>query len=359
MRWLKELWPEWHIEEEIGAGAYGTVYKIKRQDIGGTYYAALKIISFPQSKNEIENLRNADMSDRQISNYLEDIIVRISREYKVMEQLKGHSNIVSYEDHKIVAYKDGLRWDVLIRMELLTPLESFLKTHPINEEDVCRLGIDICKALSVLEKRNIIHRDIKPGNIFISDYEDYKLGDFGLAKYASLYTGKRAGPRGTLNYMAPEVYIGKEYDHTIDIYSLGLILYRLLNRGRGPFLPLPPEPLRGEIVERANEMRFNNSIISKPVDASPKMAEIVLKACAFKPENRYTNAAAMKEALEKCQKPQAVVKKATRKLSRFVKKTVTNFSRVDDKGEKKELDNTGKAVREKTMNDFFKTAGDL
>ena len=94
MRWKKDLWPEWEIERNIGSGAYGVVYRIKRQDIGGTYYSALKVISIPQSNSEIDRLRNASMSDDQIKKYFSDIVGEISKEVALMERFKGFTNIV-------------------------------------------------------------------------------------------------------------------------------------------------------------------------------------------------------------------------------------------------------------------------
>ena len=94
----------------------------------------------------------------------------------------------------------------------------------------------MCNALELCEKRGIIHRDIKPDNIFINDNGDYKLGDFGVARQlekSSTFMSRR----GNQAYMAPEVYKGEWYGEKADIYSLGLVLYRLLNNSRIPFMP--------------------------------------------------------------------------------------------------------------------------
>lgn len=371
MGWKKELWPEWEIEYDIGAGAYGTVYKIKRQDIGGTYYAALKVISFPRSKREIELMHNENMTDQQISEYYYRMAVDISKEFAVMERLKGNSNIVSYEDHKIIPHRDGLGWDVLIRMELLTPLPKYLESHAINEKEVCKLGIDICNALSICEKENIIHRDIKPGNIFVSDFGNYKLGDFGLAKYAKFRSDKTT-PQGTYLYMAPEVYKEKGYDFTIDIYSLGLILYRLLNKGRGPFQPLPPENVTPSISEAANLKRLHSDVLPKPADASSVMAAIILKACAYNPEKRYKSSVEMQQALMRCNYSQTALE-AKKQISYYLKKAAAVLQDSYDellRGDQEPLkmehvddrfihNNNNEVSGKKTMNDFFTMAGDL
>ena len=93
-----------------------------------------------------------------------------------MSKLKGNSNVVSYENHQVIPHKGGIGWDILIQMEHLTPLNEYTRKHTITRQDVIKLGIDLCKALELCQKYNIIHRDVKPENIFISDAGDFKLG---------------------------------------------------------------------------------------------------------------------------------------------------------------------------------------
>ena len=109
----------------------------------------------------------------------------------------------------------------------------------------------MCSALELCRENNIIHRDIKPQNIFVSRYGVFKLGDFGVAKASTIRTS--ADKVGTYSYMAPEVYKGKGYDDRVDIYSLGMVLYWLLNERRGPFLPMPPQtPTANKIAVQTN-----------------------------------------------------------------------------------------------------------
>ena len=378
MEWKKELWPEWEIVENIGAGAYGTVYKLKRKDIGGVYYSALKVISIPRDEYELGQMRNQQMTETQICDYYYQMVERISKEFTVMERLKGNTNIVSYEDHKIVPHKNKPGWDILIRMELLTSLPEYLKTHDMSENNICKLGIDICNALILCEKEKIIHRDIKPGNIFVSDFGDYKLGDFSLVKYVD-FSVDISSPKGTYAYIAPEIYRGAEYDYSADIYSLGLILYRLLNRGRGPFQPLPPEKMTAEIVEISNQKRLKADSFPKPVDASHVFSTIVLKACACNPNKRYKNAVELQKALlwyssfesaikVKKQVSSYFIKTISRLQANHIKQSNGNFlydeGEISNNGLKEENitinnHNNSNILEKKVMNDFFSSAGDL
>lgn len=141
-----------------------------------------------------------------------------------MAGMKGHKNIVLCEDVRFVQHDDAIGWDISIKMELLTPILK-LPIDSFSESEVIRMGIDICSALEACKKEHIIHRDIKPQNIFISKDGDYKLGDYGIAKVAEKTVGGTKA--GTYKYMAPEVYNNQPYGHTADIYSLGMVLFWL------------------------------------------------------------------------------------------------------------------------------------
>ena len=136
----------------------------------------------------------------------------------------------------MIPHEDGIGWDILIQMELLTPLNRHVAEHGMTRWDVIRLGIDLCRALELCQKHDVIHRDVKPENILVSKNGDYKLGDFGIARMVKK-AGSALSRKGTDAYMAPEVYKGEEYDGRADIYSLGLVMYRLLNGNCAPFLP--------------------------------------------------------------------------------------------------------------------------
>ena len=208
---------KWFIKELLGEGSYGKVFRIEREDMGGKYDAALKVITIPQSEKEIESIRESLQDDNSVNQYFTNMAVRIVEEFKLMAQLKGNTNIVSYEDHEIVAHENGIGYDILIRMELLKPLNKF--TDNISEQEVIKIGIDICKALEVCQKYNIVHRDIKPENIFVSSLGDYKLGDFGVAKTMK-HEMTIMTTTGTYVYMAPELKKGEECGTNVDIYSL-------------------------------------------------------------------------------------------------------------------------------------------
>lgn len=288
----------WKIKRKLGEGNFGAVFEIEREDFGTVYHSALKAITIPKTQSELDSLLDDGMDATGATQYLEQFVEKIVGEFVLMSKLKGNSHIVSYEDHQVIKHKDGIGWDILIRMELLTPLMTHMKTTSVTKRDVIQLGIDMCRALELCQKYNIIHRDIKPENIFIADSGDFKLGDFGIAKEVEK-TQSGLTKTGTQTYMAPEVYKGQPYGSSVDIYSLGIVLYRLLNHNRAPFMPQYPEPISYSDRERALIMRMGGHKFPMPsgVDDS-RLAEIALKACNFKPEDRYSSPTQMREDLE-------------------------------------------------------------
>lgn len=293
---LEPFFGSWHIKRFIGEGSFGKCFEIEKSDISGVYTSAMKIITVPY-KNSGNTMGFDSMSHEEMTHYYKDVAKEVSKEFILMERLKGCTNIVSYEDHEIRDHANGIGCDILIRMELLTPLNTYYTTYPPTEADVIRLGIDMCRALEVCAKENIIHRDIKPSNIFVSEHGDYKLGDFGVARHLEA-SCRELSKKGTYDYMAPEVYRDSVYDARADIFSLGIVLYKLMNNGRIPFLPPAPAPIGYNDSENAIKRRLCGEMPLPPVNANPAFAQVILQACQGNPDARFSSATQMREALE-------------------------------------------------------------
>ncbi len=290
-----KVWPDWKTVRIIGRGSFGTVYEIERDVFGHLEKAALKVISIPQNSSDIEDLYNDGYDEASITQRFESYLKDIVREYSLMAEMKGCNNIVYCDDLRYIQHDDGMGWDIYIKMELLESLPKVLG-RDFSEKQIIKLGLDMCNALVVCKGKNIVHRDIKPQNIFVAEDGTYKLGDFGIAKTAERTTS--GTKTGTYKYMAPEVYNNQPYGSAADIYSLGLVLYWLLNERRTPFLPLPPQVPSASAEDEARKKRFDGEPIPAPAHGSKELKAIVLKACAYDPSMRYANAADMKRDLE-------------------------------------------------------------
>lgn len=296
-------WPGWETVRLIGRGSFGAVYEIQREIFGDIEKAALKVISIPQNNSDIDEMYGDGYDEESITSTFQSHLRSIVAEYSLMRKMNGSANIVNCDDVRYVQHDDGIGWDIYIKMELLTPLTKALPAD-IPEETVVKLGRDLCAALELCKKFEIVHRDIKPQNIFMSPNGDYKLGDFGIAKTVEKTMG---GTKiGTYKYMAPEVYNNQPYGSAADIYSLGLVLYWMLNERRMPFLPLPPQKLMAGMDESARNRRLSGEAIPAPKNGSDRLKQIVLKACAYDVKDRYQSARAMRADLEAMLNPYAV-----------------------------------------------------
>jgi serine/threonine protein kinase len=266
------LWGKWYFNELLGAGNDGEVFKISREEWGYKQLAAVKVISIDD--------KNADKSINKIVN-------KIQKLYK----LSNDSNILTYQDY-LVCKKE--MYHILVKTEYLPPLSKIVQKKQFDENDSIKLGIDICQALEKYHNEDIIHGNIKESNIFI-DNEKFKLGDFYMLKELpnEIPISKMKESRF---YAAPEIISGNKYDKSIDFYSLGIILYKLFNNGLIPFLS---NKMSNQEVEEAFNNRLMVKEIPPPLYGSSSIKEIILKACSFYPENRYSNAVDFKNDLLK------------------------------------------------------------
>ena len=300
---LRDVWPEWHVAGRLGSGAFGDVFQIYRDNFGIRVDSALKVIQMSSTDSTVILPMNKDDQERA----KDDIPNPLRSEIQIMEALRGAPNIVTIEDFYF--RREGLTCSLFVRMELLTSLQEILQGPPGQHSlssipEIIKLGRDICKALIYCENKEIIHRDIKPENLFVDEFGEYKVGDFGASKRMdTVHVARTMTGIGTLSYMAPEVFRGQSYNNTVDIYALGLVLYRLLNNGRMPFLPADGSYTMRDI-DSANYKRLHGTplpaLTGKTVGGEPVsdwLDTAVRKACAVDPADRYQTAKEFYNAL--------------------------------------------------------------
>lgn len=293
---MQSVFPGWIVERKLGEGSFGGVFEIVRiLPDGKEERSALKKLTVPKDPEEIDVLRSQKFSDERISAYFRQQMEELVAEYVFMQELGESPSVVSCQDIRYEQHEDGIGWDIYIRMELLQPLKRYI-AREYNEYQVLRLGMDICRALMACERNHIIHRDIKPENILVTEAGRYKLGDFGIAKVSEkTETGTMAGTNG---YMAPEVANRQHYGREVDIYSLGMVLYWMMNNNTLPFLPQPPQIPTAEQRQEAWIRRLTGEPLPSPCNGSQQLKQVVGKACAFDPKDRFQSAREFGAALQ-------------------------------------------------------------
>jgi len=251
----------YHILEQLGEGGMATVYKAF--DTRLETDVAVKVI-------RTENLTLGTM---------ERALKRFEREAKALARLT-HPNIVKVTDYGEYEGKPYLVMPYLPGGTLKQRLGK-----PIPWQEAARLLIPIAEALDFAHSQNIIHRDVKPSNILLTQSGQPMLTDFGIAKILDLeetqdLTGTSAAI-GTPEYMAPEQATAKTVDRRADIYSFGIVFYEMLT-GRKPFVADTPMAV---LIKQATEpLPSPRRFVPNLPDAVEK---VLIKALEKQPENRY------------------------------------------------------------------------
>ena len=299
---IEEAYKGWKIGKRISTGSSGTVvYEINR-NYGCKEENVIKIVTLLEERVCWEDM--TEESRRNYETQRKKAKEKAVQEVALMYDLKTCENIVGYLDYGFleISDTDGISYVLTIRMFKYKDLDSIAKSKVLSESDIIKIGMDVCNALEACERKGIMHRDIKPGNIFYAeDKGKYLLADFGISRIVE--KGDLAHTyQGTWQFAAPEQFDGltgrNGYDHRVDIYSLGLTLYYLANNQKFPSCN-----------------RYREEIA--PIEGvNPELNRILLKACALSAGNRYSEASEMKTDLQILY--QAVgKKKGTKRVSQF------------------------------------------
>ena len=217
------------------------------------------------------------------SEYVEDekFLKKFETEAKAVARL-SHPNIVNIYD---VGMEDGINYIVMELAEGITLKEYIRKKGYLSPKETVEISTQIASAISHAHKNHIIHRDIKPQNILVSDTGIIKVTDFGIAKATSSNTvTSTATAMGSVHYISPEQAKGRFCDEKSDIYSLGITMYEMVT-GHVPF-----DHENGVTIAL---MHLQNEITppSQIRDGIPDSLEkIILKCTMKKPEERYQTA---------------------------------------------------------------------
>jgi beta-lactam-binding protein with PASTA domain/tRNA A-37 threonylcarbamoyl transferase component Bud32 len=264
----KLLGNRYEVLEKIGSGGMALVYRAK--DIYLNRIVAIKI------------LREQFTSD-------EEFVKRFRREAQAVASL-SHNNIVSIYD---VGHDDiGAYYLVMEMVEGRNLKELIREKGPFSTREMVEIATQICDALAHAHEHQIIHRDIKPHNIILTNEGKAKVTDFGLARAVSTATVTHTGNiMGSVHYFSPEQARGEIADEKSDIYSLGVVLYEMVT-GKLPF--------EGESAISIALSKIQNDPVP-PREINPQIGEVlekvILKAMAKDPKKRYNSVVELRRNL--------------------------------------------------------------
>ncbi|KXF54371.1 hypothetical protein AXA44_07160 [Rhodococcus sp. SC4] len=256
---------------EVGRGGFGVVYRCDQPALDRV--VAVKVL-------------DTDLDGENRSRFL--------REQRAMGRLTGHPNIVSI--FQVGATSDGRPY-IVMQFHPRDSLDRLIREYgPLTLDQGLRLGVKMAGALETAHRQGIVHRDVKPGNILITDYDEPQLSDFGIAHVAGGFETTTGMVTGSPAFTAPEVLRGKPPTAASDIYSLGATLFCALT-GHAAFERRSGEKIVAQFVRitTAPTPRLDEYGISEDVSA------VIERAMATAPADRYGSAAELGEQLRRVQ----------------------------------------------------------
>lgn len=243
----------------------------------------VKIISTPASQTQLDALLlSGAFADKEAAaDYFKSLADNIVFEAEMLQNLSQFEGFTPYTDWQLVPMDEGVGYDVYLLSEYRNTLHQHLRCGSLTHLTALNLGLDLCAALAASRRAGYLYANLKPSNIYYVNNQGYRIGDIGFLKLNSLkYTS--LPDRYCSEYTAPEITDAySALNTTIDIYAVGLILYQVFNDG---------------LLPAAEEISGDNGI-APPAYADYEMAEIILKACAFNPDDRWQDPSEMGQAL--------------------------------------------------------------
>lgn len=243
----------------------------------------VKIITIPPSQTQLDALllAGAYKDPADAMDYYRQVSEDVLKEAEFLKKLSRLDGFLSYDSWQLVPITRGrLGYQVYLVGSYKRTLEKYLRKNPVTHLEAINLGLDLCAALTVCRQAGSLYVALKPGNIFVSDKKQYRIGDLGFIPLDALsYTAlpKKYQSR----YTPPELFDPMQpLNLTADTYAVGMILYQLYNDGQLPNRDKAPE-----------------EGLPSPINADYELAEIILKALNPDPKARWTSPADLGKAL--------------------------------------------------------------
>lgn len=261
---LPDSLKSWKIISRLPDNNGNEIYKVSKKDFDGTVVSAL--LRYVVIKNDDYNIENTDF---------------INEEASFLKTVSQTGNYFNYLDIFVNNNPAKKKIEFFIITEDLKSLSEVMKSKDFVESEVVDFGIQMSAILEKLESRNIYHGNINPDNIYVTFDGKYKLG--GFSDFESKIED--------MSFIAPEIFKKENADFTTDIYSLGLIMYSMINSGTIPFES--NEVSRDDAIK----IRFDGKAVTAPKNGSEKLKSVIVIACQPNNDNRWKNAGNIKNAL--------------------------------------------------------------
>lgn len=239
----------------------------------------VKILSLPANQSKLDALLLAGAyTDRDSAlEYFKDLADSVVDEAALLQKLSKHEGFVSFENWQMLPMEeDETGFDIYLLSEYRPTLEGALRNNEMTHLQAINMGLDLCAALSVSRRFGYLYADLRPSNIYICNEREFRIGDLGFMNLDSLPYASLPDKYHS-DYTPPEISDAySALNSTMDTYAVGMILYQAYNDGKLPPVGMP---------------------LGAPRYADLALTEIILKACAVNPDERWHTPAEMGQAL--------------------------------------------------------------
>lgn len=287
---IKKILPEWTLSYIISEKRGEKLYQAEKQSGDTTKYSTIRAINIPADKEELEEMRAEFPQEDELKKHIEEKMKRKKAELQLLRSLCAKPGIVSMRESYDISNNDETSYLIVARYDYIETLDSYIRSNGLTIGAAIRMGIDVCKGLENIRKLEKVHGNVRPENIYVNDNGRFKLGGFDIDLIENRKT-IADDDYSFLRYAAPEMCSGGRKIFASDVYSLGLVLYRILNGGKLPFENEYSQ-------EKAVKMRLSGEPIPRPAYNAGKLTDVVMKACSYDPKDRYVTGYYMRKALE-------------------------------------------------------------
>lgn len=291
LKLVSPLLDEMIVEKEFPERNGRTIYTLRKK--GSDERFTLNRLSVPASDSQVRALilSGAYPGEEAVHEYYGKVVADLSQELEKGKALAASGCYSAPIGYQSVVKECGIGYDVYMLYPQYVPLSVLLSENAISNLRAVNLGIDLCDAVCAFRDAGYLFENINPDNIFLTQTGRFVIGGLGLApledlRYACVpeeYIGA---------YSAPELSdITAPLNLTVDLYSIGMVLYRVYNGNHGPF----EDENTGGLM--ADKLRLTGKQLPTPLFADYELASIILKACAFHQQDRYQSPEQFKQAL--------------------------------------------------------------
>lgn len=239
----------------------------------------VKIISLPATQSKLDALLLAGaFTDRQSAlDYFKELADGVMDEAALLQKLSKNEGFVSFDEYQLLDMEDGeTGFDIYLLGQYRPTLDGVFRANEMTHLQAINLGLDLCTALSLSRRDGYLYCNLKPSNVYVCNDREFRIGDLGFLSLDSLSYASLPDKYHS-DYTPPEISDAySALNSTMDTYAVGLILYQAYNEGRLPVVGMS---------------------MDAPRHADPVLAQIILRACAANPAERWQDPAQMGQAL--------------------------------------------------------------